>query len=204
MAAKIRDVTAVVLAGGRSSRMGFDKALVEIDGKPLIRLTVDRLLELFERVVVASGKPGRFADLPVPQVPDLLPGTSSLVGLHAGLMGVVPARMFAVACDAPFVCAELINHLVDLSHGADWVVPRMGVGVEPLFAVYSQACVPVMAGLVARGENRIRLIADSVVTRYVDEAELRQYDPELGSFVNLNTVQDLDRLIPQWKHPAVS
>ena len=193
------DISAVILAGGRSRRMGFDKSLIELDGQTLLARVIGQMQDLFAHVAVAAGSADRYQNLTVPQIPDILPGRGALVGLHAGLAAAPTSRIFALACDTPFPRPELIHYLVGLSREADWVVPRTEKGLEPLFAVYGRACLPAMEQLVRRNEFRIRLLADAVVTRYVDEATLRRFDPDLRSFVNLNTVQELERLMPAWK-----
>ncbi|NLH49634.1 MAG: molybdenum cofactor guanylyltransferase [Myxococcales bacterium] len=189
----LNDITAVILAGGHSARMGRDKALLPFAGTPLLLGLIATMRRLFSQVLVAGGDPARYPDLPVPVVPDLFPGRGAMAGLHAGIAHAATPRIFALACDTPFPEIALIHRLARLDPGADWVLPHTASGHEPLFAVYSQACRPAMEKLLAAGKSRILLLAETVRTRLVEEDELRRYDPELRSFINLNTPEDLRR-----------
>ena len=189
----LADITAVILAGGSSARMGRDKALLPFAGTPLLLGLIAAMRRLFSRVLVAGGDPARYPGLPVPVVPDFFPGRGALAGLHAGIAHATTPRIFALACDTPFPDPTLIRWLAGLDPDADWILPHTSSGHEPLFAVYSQACRLPMEKLLAAGKSRILLLAESVRIRLVEEAELRRYDPELRSFINLNTPEDLQR-----------
>jgi len=171
--------------------MGSDKALLEFDGRTLLERVIAGMSELFAEVLIAGGKPERYPGSAAPVVADRLEGRGAIIGLHAGLAAAKTPRIFAVACDAPFFSPELIRHLVGLAPAADWIVPRTGKGLEPLFAVYSQACRPVIEELVQRGQRQIIGLAERVAVHYVEEEELRCFDPELRSFINVNTPGDV-------------
>ncbi len=191
---KIQDVTAVVLAGGRSKRMGTDKALIRYQGHTLLERQVANMQRLFAHVLVAGGDPARYPQAPVPVVPDVLPSGGSIVGLHAGLTAATTDRIFAVACDIPFPQERLIRFLLEVAPGADWVVPQTAKGLEPLFALYNQKCRPAIEAIVAAGDMRIQLLDDHIETARIPEAELRRYDPALRSFINVNTPDDFNSL----------
>ncbi|MDP8224203.1 MAG: molybdenum cofactor guanylyltransferase [Candidatus Lernaella stagnicola] len=189
----LEEVAAVILAGGRSRRMGCDKALLEWGGRTLLDRAVSSMQALFSHVVVAGGEAARYPEIPAPFVPDVLTGGGAVVGVHAGLAGVNTPRAFVLAVDAPFPQDDLVRALVALDPTADWVVPRTAKGYEPLFAVYSQRCREVIEQQVAAGERRIMALADQVRTRIVEIDWLRRHDPELRSFVNINTPDDWRR-----------
>ncbi len=183
----ITDVTAVVLAGGRSSRMGMDKALIQFEGETLLARTVRLMRRIFAPVLVAGGDPERYPDLAATFAPDRLSQRGAVVGLHAALAAAGTTRVFAIACDAPFPNFDLIRHLLTVDPDADWVVPRTAKGLEPLFAVYAQPCRVAIEDILATGRRRISLLAERVATRFVEEEDVRRFDPELRSFININT-----------------
>lgn len=191
---KIQDVTAVILAGGRSRRMGADKALIRYQGHTLLERQVTTMQRLFATVLVAGCDPARYPHVPVEVVPDVLPTGSAIVGLHAGLSAAPTDRIFAIACDIPFPQERLIRFLLDYAPAADWVVPSTAKGLEPLFAVYGQECRPAIERIVDGGNHRIRFLEQNVKTAFVAEDDLRRYDPALRSFININTPDDFDSL----------
>lgn len=185
--ARFESIAGIVLAGGRSSRMGRDKAQLIYEGRTLLQRSIDFLREHFAETIVAGGDPARYPDLDVPCAPDRLSGQGALIGIHAGLCATRRPRIFVMACDAPFPQLALIERLLTMAPEADWIVPRTDRGLEPLFAVYSQRCRPAIESLFAANELRVRLLAKQVATVYLEEAELRLLDPQLRSFINLNT-----------------
>lgn len=191
MTKKIENVTGIVLAGGSSRRMGFDKALLPWQGRTLLQSVVDRLAGVFQRVLVVGPPRAQLATSGITHVPDLLAGDGAIVGIHAGLAAAKDPRIFVMACDACYPSEALIRFLVGHDPTAAWVCPRTAQGLEPLFAVYSRACLQPFEELVARGKRRITLLAGLVETVYVEESLLRRHDPELRSLVNLNTPEDL-------------
>jgi len=182
-------MTGVVLAGGRSRRMGRDKALLPIGGATLIELVVARLREVCgERLLLVTNTPEAYRQLGVQIVPDALPPGQSLVGIYTGLRHAgEPA--FVCACDMPFLSPPLIRHMAALAEGADVVIPRHGGEYEPLHAVYTPACLDPIRRCVERQGRNIDFLAE-VRVRIVDEPELRRFDPDLRSFANLNTPED--------------
>jgi len=193
----LADITGAVLAGGQSKRMGFDKARVRWQGETLIEIAVRILSVIFLWVIVVGGAAAAHPELTVPIFPDILPGGGAIVGVHAALTHAENQRVFVMACDIPFPNAALIRHLANLAPRAPWVIPQTDEGYyQPLFAVYSQACRPLFAELFAQGHRQIMRLADRLGPHIVAEPELRRFDPELRSFVNLNTPDELDAHLP--------
>jgi molybdenum cofactor guanylyltransferase len=187
------EVSGIILAGGKSRRLGVDKAMLRLDGGPtLIAETVARLLPLVDEIVIVADDGERFGRLPARIVPDLYPGAGSLGGIYTGLTAATHEHSLVVACDMPFLSGELMRHLLAEPRNYDVLLPRLESGfTEPLHAVYSRACLdPIRTRLEAR---RYRIIGflDEVRVRYVDELQLRQLDPDLLSFVNINTPEEL-------------
>jgi len=184
------DVTGVVLAGGRSSRFGRDKALLELDGETLLARAVRILRDLTGEVLVL-GPPERAAQAPGARViPDERPGDGPLPALATALRAMHGERMVAVATDMPLLNAALLTYLLDRSFGYDVSVPRVSGRTQQLHAVYARTCLPAIEAQLARNDLKIDRFFGSVRTLAVEEHELTRLDPELRSFRNINTEAD--------------
>lgn len=186
----------IVLAGGRSSRLGQDKTSVMIAGESLVQRIITRLAPLDSEVVVVFSQEGCDATLPGPKlttVQDIYPGAGSLGGVYTGLMNSTSFHNLVVACDMPFLNIELLRYMMDLSPEFDAVVPRVEGKVEPLHAVYSKNCLPPISELLGQGDFRVYRLLNLVRVRYVEQAEIDRFDPEHLSFFNVNTKADLEK-----------
>jgi molybdopterin-guanine dinucleotide biosynthesis protein A len=183
-------VTGAVLAGGRSTRLGRDKALLTLDSEPLLARAVRLLRQVCDEVLVI-GPPERAAVVPgVPVLPDERPGSGPLGGIATALRAMCGDRLLAVATDMPFLRPALLRYLFTASEGFDVTVPRVDGRTHQLCAVYARACLPLIDAQLARGDYKIDRFFAQVRLRIVDEAELRPFDPELISFRNVNTEAD--------------
>lgn len=183
----------VILAGGQSSRMGTNKALLEIEGEPLIQRLARRFIAWFEQVVVVTNTPETYAFLNLPMVGDRIPGLGPLGGLEAGLTASRYEHTFFCAVDMPFVSEGLIRQMLDLAPGHDIVVPVWNGEFEPMHAVYGHGCL----GAISRNldARRLRLISifDEVRRRDLTEAEVRRFGDPDRLFFNCNTPEDLQQ-----------
>ncbi|MEW6349558.1 MAG: molybdenum cofactor guanylyltransferase [Thermodesulfobacteriota bacterium] len=185
-------VSAIVLAGGKSRRMrGRNKALIDLAGRPLVERVVEVMRQIFREILLITNTPEEFEFLGVPMLPDLLPGRGSFGGLYTGLSASTSEHAFLVACDMPFLNAQVIRYLVAEVDRFDVVVPRVAGFLEPLHAVYSRACLPRIRDLLDRGELKIISLFPDVRVREVPESELRRFDEDLRCFMNINTPEDL-------------
>ena len=184
-------VTGFILLGGKSSRYGSNKALVEIEGVRLIDRVAGVMKSIFHRVVLLTNTPEEYAYLRMPTVEDLVKGLGPMGGVYTGLMTLSDEVGFFVACDMPFLSESLIRHMVEVRDDFDVVVPRMDWMLEPLHALYSKKCLPVIQEAIERHQHQIVKCFAGMRVRYVDEEELRLWDPELRSFFNINKPQDL-------------
>jgi|GEM_PF-134934 len=187
----ITQVTGFILLGGKSSRYGSNKAFVEIDGVRLVDRVAGVMQSIFHRVVLVTNTPEDYAYLKIPMVEDLIKGLGPMGGIYTGLMTMTDEAGFFVACDMPFLCENLIRHMVDVKDVFDAVVPRMDWMLEPLHALYSKTCVPVIQEAIGQNEHQILKCFTRLRVRYVEEKELRIWDPDLRSFFNINKPQDL-------------
>lgn len=189
----VEAVTPIVLAGGRGTRLGgVNKALLEIGGRRVIDRLLDALRPLATDEIVVVNNDGSLVGLPGTRVvPDVDPGGGALVGLYSGLRAVRTPLATVTACDMPFVSTPLLRRLLALAADYDAVVPVLAEQPEPLHAVYRRACLPAIEAALAAGRKRVIAFFDRVRVRYVGEAELRAWDPDLRSFLNVNRPEDL-------------
>jgi molybdenum cofactor guanylyltransferase len=166
------EATAVVLAGGESRRMGRDKSLLPLDGRPLIAHVLDQLRPHFQEVLVSAGSPDRYRFLGVPVVPDRAAGRGPLMGIACALAATAHERVFFAACDIPEIRIEVVRRMLREAAGCDGVVARRPGGwIEPLFAVYRKSMLPAFEAALAAGEGRVRAVFDACAIRYVDVGE---------------------------------
>jgi len=190
-AAKIEGVTAAILAGGASSRMGTNKALLEIDGEPIITRTYQILAQLFHEVIIVTNTPADYDFLPCRKVPDLFPGIGSIAGLHSAIAHSSAERTFVTACDMPFVDTETIRYLCQLQQsGFDAVVPFSAGGQEPLHAVYAANCKEVFENAIQGNQRKILDILAQMRTRLVAWDEIQRVSGSGRSFLNVNTPEE--------------
>lgn len=182
--------SAIILAGGRSSRMGQAKALLPFDGEPLIAHIVRSFKELFADVVVVIAPDQVLPALPVTVVRDEVAYRGPVSGIYHGLNAAKGEASFVGSCDIPFLNLSLISHLVSQVHNHDVVVPYWAGRYQPLFALYRKSVVPFLRDQLLRDELRPIFLFDKVRTRKIDEAEIRRFDPEGLSFLNMNTPAD--------------
>ena len=181
-----------ILAGGLSSRMGFNKAFVLWQGRPLIEHIFLSVRALSDDVFIVSKDQKLFDFLGAGVVLDAVPRHSSLVGIYSALKGARYHYCLVVACDMPFLKLDLLRYLAALAPHYDVVMPLLKRGPEPLHAVYSKACLGPIEKLLAEEEDKILLFLPAVRVRYVEEEVIRFFDPELVSFVNVNTPEELE------------
>ena len=187
------DITGVILVGGKSRRMGRDKAFLDFGGHPLVERVLDLFRECFGRVVLVGDRQERFDSYGLPVLPDLYPG-SALGGLYTGLTQAETDHIFVASCDIPYPSREVLRLLCSLKDGFDAVVPMPVHGFEPLFALYAKSCLGAMRGLLESGNFCVYDFYPQVNIRYVTREELAVVDPDGRAFVSVNTPGEFARL----------
>jgi molybdopterin-guanine dinucleotide biosynthesis protein A len=184
----MNDTEAFILAGGASSRMGTDKSLLPIEGQTFTGRIAETLLKLTDTVSVV----GRETDLRLPTVPDVYPQWGALGGLHAALTACKRDWAIIVACDLPFVTAELFSFLAEKRMDHEAVVPiQEDERPQPLAALYRvEPCRQRATELIEAGRRRPLDLLEAVKTRWVSFAEIRNLDQAQRFFVNINTPSD--------------
>ena len=182
-----------LLSGGKSGRMGQDKALVHFLGRPLILRILERLAPLADEVILTTNRPADYGFLNLPIHPDIQPGRGALGGLYTSLNAAKYPFVAAVACDMPFASPALFEYECDLlsKTGADVVIPSTPEGLEPLHAVYRrETCLPVVQSAVEAGRLKLVGWLPEVNVRMVQPDETARFDPHSLAFWNLNTPEE--------------
>jgi molybdopterin-guanine dinucleotide biosynthesis protein A len=190
MSATAPAITGAILAGGKSSRMGQNKALMPFGGKRLVDRVVEVMRSVFDDLLMVTNTPEVYADLGMPMVPDVWPDKGSLGGVYSAIYHVATPYCLVVACDMPFLRAALLRYLMAQMADYDVVVPDVLGELQTLHAIYSKACLqPIERRLET---NRLRIVGffPDVRVRTVTASELEPYDPELLAFQNLNTPEE--------------
>ena len=192
-----KNVTGVVLAGGRSRRLGRDKAVELVGGEPLISRVIARMSEVADEIVVVVNGIERASQLPLPQeatvVVDAYPDKGSLGGIFSGLRAGREDWAMVVACDMPFLSVALVRHMLDQTDDCDAVVPILDGRPEPIHAAYSKVCLPAIEKKILADDLKIAGFFDDVRVKFVAEREVDSFDPDHLSFFNINTEQDLQK-----------
>ena len=187
---------AALMVGGKSRRMGRDKALLEIDGISMFERVLKVLRQGSPQVFLVGDEPQRFANVPETVVPDLFPG-SALGGIYTALAHSKANYVFVAACDLPFANAEIMSYLFSLRKGYDVVVPRTIYGLEPLFAVYSKMCLEPFGQALKNGRLRIIDAWEGLSVREVGVKELASIADLTKAFLNVNSAVDLEKIANQ-------
>ncbi|HZN44013.1 MAG TPA: molybdenum cofactor guanylyltransferase [Nitrospiraceae bacterium] len=200
----IEDVTGVLIAGGKSRRMGQDKRFLKVDGRSLIDRTVDVLEKVFTSIVIAFAEPLEHWNARGHRVVfDALPDCGSLGGLYTGLVASPRPWIFAVACDMPFLNPAVVRYMAGLDDGSDIVAAKLVSGHQPMHAFYSRRCVPIFERMAKQRRLKIQDVFShpDLRVKIVPESELTALDPKLLSFRNINTPEDFDSAAALLRNP---
>jgi len=185
-------MTGAILAGGGSTRMGTNKAVVPFGGARVIETLLRALRPLFPEIAIVANDPAPYADLGVPVWRDRIPGKGALGGIYTAVLRSASPQTFCIACDMPFANPAVIAFLRDVAPGYDAVVPRTADGYQPLHAVYGKTCLPHMEAMIREDRLQVTRLFPAVRVRTVEEGELRPMDPSLLCFANVNTREELE------------
>jgi molybdenum cofactor guanylyltransferase len=203
----ISDVTGILLAGGKSRRMGEDKRYLHVGEQTLLERDLSVLRSVFHDVAIVLAQDSAVLDQDVPVLRDLVPDCGSLGGLYTGLKHAKTPHIFIVACDMPFVNAAVVQYFTSLKGDADIVMAKLKTGLHPMHALYGQRCLPAIEEMIRQRDLKIQKLAahGALKVRLVNDADLAGVDPEGYSFINVNTPADLDaaRMLVARKTPPL-
>lgn len=191
---RIPGVTGVILAGGQSSRMGSNKALLPYKGGRFIEAIYRQFTELFDEVLLVTNNPEQYDFLPCRKVGDVFPGMGALAGIHSGLYHAEQPAIFVVACDMPYLNGELIRHMATQADPGGVLIAESPKGLEPLHAVYGKGCLAAIEATLLSGQKRIVSFFGRTNVNRVNFDEVALFDPEFDTFRNINTPADYYRL----------
>jgi molybdenum cofactor guanylyltransferase len=190
------EISGIILAGGRSLRLGHDKVLEKIGDKSLLERVVSRIDPFSKNIIIVTAHERTFAPLAkhpkVKIVSDIFPGQGSLGGIYTGLVESSSFYNLVVAADMPFLNESLLRYMIEKSDGYDFILPRVDDLFEPLHAVYSRNCIAPIKSILDQGKKVIIELFDYVRVRYIETEEVERYDPKHLSFFNINTKEDLE------------
>lgn len=188
------NVTGVILAGGKSTRLGRNKAFIEIGGRKIIERQIGLFSEIFKEVMVVCKNPQEYAPFFTNVVKDIVDYLSPLSGIYTGLKTCRFTGAFVVAVDMPFLKRELIEYQLSFADNFDVIVPQHEGDFEALHAFYSKNCIPFIEDMFKNGRFRIYDFYNRVKLKIINDIEIKKYDPEMLSFVNINTGDDLEKV----------
>jgi molybdenum cofactor guanylyltransferase len=185
-------ISIAIMAGGQSSRMGRNKAFVDVGGKPIIERIVERVSNLGSELMLVTATPEEYAHLGLSIVHDLYPGKGPLGGIYTALTRAKNEHMLAVSCDQPFLNPNFLQYLISLREGFDVIVPLSRDGYpQGMQAIYGKGCLaPIRKRL---DEDRLKVIGffPDVRVREVSGDEIDRFDADRVGFMNVNTPDDL-------------
>lgn len=186
-------MTAVILAGGRASRMGFcDKAFLEIGGRSLIDRQLEVLRKLFKKIVIVTNSPDKYRRIKgVEVISDIIPHQGPLGGIYSGLKTSKDRYNFIFACDMPFLNESLIRYMMKKKNGYDVIIPKVEKRFHPLFGIYSKNCIPIIEEMLKRDMLKISGIFPEAKTHFISKKDLNRFDKGMFSLVNINTKNNL-------------
>ncbi|GAV21141.1 molybdopterin-guanine dinucleotide biosynthesis protein A [Mariprofundus micogutta] len=185
----IDDCTAVILAGGESRRMGEDKAAILLAGEPLLNRAIQSVQPLFEHLLISVREPREH--LFFPQLCDRGEGGGPMMGISTALERVNTPWVFVLACDMPFISAEMICAMSERLAEQQVVVAVVDGVVQPLAAFYAKSSLPLMSKQIASGDRSLQRLIKQTDATFIDWEDLRPFDSERLSFMDLDSKQDV-------------
>ncbi|MBN2419813.1 MAG: molybdenum cofactor guanylyltransferase [Deltaproteobacteria bacterium] len=191
----IEGITGIILAGGKSSRFGSNKALAKFNGTPLIERATGVLGRVFKKLMIITNSPLEYSYLKIPLYQDIVKGLGPVGGIYTGLDALEDGWAFFCACDMPFINEGLVRYIAGAREGFDAVVPKVDWKIEPLHALYSKNCLAAMKELIYKKEYQTIKAFKNINVRYIDEKEIKTCDPQLRTFLNVNRQDELEQIV---------
>lgn len=186
------DVTCAILAGGKSKRMGRDKALIPVGDRALLSRVYAVAEEVFSDILVLSNLHTHLDKVRAPIVKDVIPRQGPMIGIVSALLYARTPYVFVLACDMPFLRKDAIEYVLTAARGEDIVIPKTEKGFEPLHALYNRSCISPLLSAIERGRMKIPDIFPLLSVKVVEGKEVFM-SQGLSIFTNINTEEDLSR-----------
>jgi len=194
------ELTGIILAGGKNTRIGEDKSFIKVGNQTMIERIVSTLSAIFHDIIIISNSPESYSSLNCKISPDIVPEKNSLGGIYTGLKVSSTDYNFIFACDMPFLNENLIKFMIHSIEDVDIVIPRTDRGCEPLHAIYSKKCIPPIKKQIEKNNLRIIDFFPSVRVKEIEQRDIEKFDSLHTAFLNLNTRQDITKAqeIEEW------
>lgn len=185
--------TAVILCGGKSSRMGFDKSKIKIDGRLLIEILGEKLEKIFDEIILVAEKEDKFENLNYKVVEDMEKNYGPAGGIYTGLKNASSKYVFFLACDMPKINIDYIKYLMNIVEDdeCDGLICKKDDWIEPLHAFYSKGLIRNFQKGIEENSLVLYDIIKNSKIKYIPEEITKKYSPDLDIFINLNYVKDL-------------
>jgi molybdopterin-guanine dinucleotide biosynthesis protein A len=186
---------AIILAGGENRRFQSHKALARIEGRTIIEKTLHILRQSFDKIYINTNTPDLFFNLGIPLIGDIVDQRGPMAGMYSSFVHTGCRELFFVACDMPFIKAEVVELIRKRFHGQDAVLAIHQGVPQPLLAAYSENIVPALENRLRQDRRALWDLLTDISVQYVSEQEIAAVDPEGRSFVNINTREEYGNLI---------
>jgi molybdopterin-guanine dinucleotide biosynthesis protein A len=193
-----RQISCIILAGGKNARMGREKAYLRIGERTIIEEQSDALSRIFDEIIIVANSQNYFENIDVKVVTDIIPDSGPLGGLYSGLAVSSNIHSFLLACDMPFINLQLIDYMIKQIGENDIVIPVSSKGIETLFAVYSLNCLETIRRQVEFKNLKLLDILTFFKVRYISQEEVEKFDPKEFSFFNVNSPKDYEEALKIW------
>lgn len=191
----IKNCTGVILAGGENTRMPVSKAFIKVDGEKIIERNLRVMRSLFSEVFIVTNQPEEYVYLGARLLGDVYNVRGPMTGIFTALLHSSNQWVFVSACDMPFINEDVIRYAASMRDGHDAVVPVAGKAAEPLFALYSKRLASSMEQSILSGKRGMKDFLNKKKVKYINKTEVKGFDPEAKSFINLNTPEDIERYL---------
>ncbi|MBI5403867.1 MAG: molybdenum cofactor guanylyltransferase [Ignavibacteriae bacterium] len=187
------DISGIILSGGASSRIGSDKAMLEVGSKKIVEIIKDTLQGIFKKVMIITNNPVQYNFLDLEMHEDIYKNIGPIGGIHSGLVNSGTEKNFFISCDMPFVNKNLIEFIITNSDFNKITVTKTKDGLQPLCGLFPGACICIIDELVSASKFSIHGIFDVFDTKIIDiENEFTGFSKKL--FFNINTVKDYEEI----------
>ena len=187
-----KNITGIILAGGKNSRMGINKAFLEIDGKRLIDNILSIYQRIFSEIIIVTNDPFPYREfLDTIIVTDIYKEKGSLGGIYTGLFYAVNDYSFIAACDMPYLNKDFILYMIEQIGKNDIIVPELPAGFQALHAIYSRRCLPAIKKMILTDKLKIAGLYKDMRLLKITEEKIKPFNTDGRLFLNINTPEDL-------------
>lgn len=181
----------IILSGGRSSRMKYNKAFAEITSRSSIEIIIDKFRSFFDETIIISNELELYKRFGLPVYTDIYPRLGPISGIHSALYRSSFESIFLLGCDMPFINMSLVELMLEKLNGFDTVVPRINSYLQPTSAVYRKSCLPLLTDCLENNKLKLTMIFRELNSLILDESQLQQFGPIEEILFNVNDSEAL-------------